>query len=83
MDDVGALAAALAALVAADAPTLEELNCSDDALGDAGLAPIVEALACNNHLHTLDISKNDASDPFKRVLRALLAKHASLRELQL
>jgi hypothetical protein len=83
LDDVGALAAALAALVAADAPTLEELNCSDNALGDAGLAPIVEALACNNHLHTLDISRNDASDPFKRVLRALLAKHASLRELQL
>ncbi len=79
----GALAGALAALVAADAPALEELNCSDNALGDADLAPIVEALACNNHLHTLDISRNDASDPFKRVLRALLAKHASLRELQL
>jgi hypothetical protein len=64
--DCCAFGAALAALVAADAPALHVLNFSDNSLGDAGLAPIVEALALNCHLHELDLSCNGMSEAFAR-----------------
>ncbi len=45
-EDCSAFGAALAALVAADSPALHAFVCLDnELLGDAGLAPIVEALA--------------------------------------
>jgi hypothetical protein len=48
-----AVGAALGALIAADAPALRKLNMSYCALGDAGLAPLVDALASNTHLCVL------------------------------
>jgi hypothetical protein len=79
--DVAVVAAALAALVAANSPAPYSVNCSNNSLEDDGLAPIFEALVHNRHLHTLNVSANNNSDAFKRVLRALLANHTSLRVL--
>jgi hypothetical protein len=62
----GAFGAALAALIAADAPALHVLQCSDNSLGDAGLAPIVEALPLNRHLRELNMGWNDMSEAFAR-----------------
>ncbi len=64
---VAAAGAALAALVAANAPTLHELSLRGCYLGDAGLGPLVDALSHNNtHLRRLDCRTNDLSDAFKR-----------------
>jgi hypothetical protein len=65
-EDCSAFGAALAALVAADAPALQALELRNNSLGDAGLAPIVEALALNRHLRNLDVSKNGMSEQFVR-----------------
>jgi hypothetical protein len=70
---------ALAALIAVDAPALHTLVCSCNSLGDAGLAPIVEALALNRHLRELDVRDatygNRMSEAFarERLLPALRA----------
>jgi hypothetical protein len=61
-----AFGAALAALIAADAPALHVFSCSNNSLGDAGLAPIVEALAHNRHLRELKLGFNDVSKVFAR-----------------
>jgi hypothetical protein len=61
-----AFGAALAALIAADAPALQILVCNRDKLGDAGLAPIVEALRLNRHLHQLNVGNNGMSKEFAR-----------------
>jgi len=45
--------AALGALVAADAPALEELSVASMLLGDAGLGPLCAALPRNTHLREL------------------------------
>jgi hypothetical protein len=81
--DPAALGAALAALVAADAPALQILNISDNALGDAGLAPLVAALPRNRHLRSLNISRNGMSEAFarERLLPAVRA-NTGLRALQ-
>jgi len=73
--------AALAALIAADAPALRVLDCYHNALGDAGLTPIVEALALNHHLRKLDVAYNRMSEAFarERLLPALRA-NTTLRE---
>jgi Ran GTPase-activating protein (RanGAP) involved in mRNA processing and transport len=55
---------ALGALLAANAPSLEELNIVECSLGDAGLGPLVDALASNTHLHTLRCFGNAWSDAF-------------------
>ena len=60
--------AALAALITAEAPALQTLDCGSCALGDVGLAPIVEALSLNRHLRELDVSDNDISEAFAREL---------------
>ena len=65
-EDLGAFGAALAALIAADAPALQTFNCSCNSLGDAGLAPIVEALPLNRNLRTLDMEMNELSEAFTR-----------------
>jgi hypothetical protein len=81
-DNLSAFGALLGALVAADAPALQILVCSCNALGDAGMAPIVEALALNCHLRKLDLRDNGMSEEFarERLLPAVLA-NTSLREL--
>jgi hypothetical protein len=45
--------AALSALLAADAPALEELSVCDCHLGDAGFGPLVDALPRNSHIKQL------------------------------
>jgi hypothetical protein len=78
-----ALGAALGALIAADAPALHTLDCTCKNIGDAGLTPIVQALALNRHLHTLKIVVNDMSDAFAReqLLPAVRA-NTTLRALE-
>ena len=81
-EDRIAFGAALAALIAADAPALHVLDCSNNNLKDAGLAPIVEALPLNRHLREMVCYFNKMSEAFARK-RLLPAVHANttLREL--
>jgi hypothetical protein len=74
--------AALSALVAANAPALEELNVTGWHLSDAGLRPLVQALPRNTHLRVLWCRANYMSEAFARdeVLPALRA-NTSLRML--
>jgi hypothetical protein len=84
-EDGSAFGAALAALIAADAAELQVLECCDNhCLGDAGLAPIVEALALNRHLRKLDVSNTDMSEVFARdrLLPALQQANTTLREFK-
>ena len=67
--DWSVLGAALAALIAADAPALKVLwyfDYSERVLGDAGMAPIVEALPLNRHLRVLDLRCSGMSEAFAR-----------------
>jgi hypothetical protein len=79
-DEAGA---ALGALVAANAPTLTELNVSSCNLRDAGLRPLFNALPANTHLRKLDCMGNNPTDAFVRdaVLPAVRA-NTSLLALQ-
>jgi hypothetical protein len=61
-----AYGAALATLVAADTPALQLLDCSRNHLGDAGLAPLIEALPLNRHLRKLYVRDNGMSEAFAR-----------------
>ena len=61
-----ALGAALAAIVAANAPALRFMGVASLALGDLGLAPLVEALRLNSNLRSLNISGNHMSSEFAR-----------------
>ncbi len=74
--------AALGALVAANAPALRELHITYSSLGDAGLAPLLDALASNTHLRALHCDDNAMSEAFARdtFLPAIRA-NGSLREL--
>ena len=82
-EDCGAFGAALAALIAADAPALHVLDCVNNALGDAGMAPIVEALPLNHHLRELDCRINGMSAAFARdQLMPVVQAHTSMRVLQ-
>jgi hypothetical protein len=65
-DHAAAVGAALGALVAANAPALQMLNVSYSSLGDAGLAPLVDALPRNTHLRLLHCKDNPMSDAFAR-----------------
>ena len=73
-----AFGAALAALVAADTPSLHVLECHSNSLGDAGLVSIVEALVLNHHLRWLNVNHNGISEAFarERLLPALRAHDA-------
>jgi hypothetical protein len=75
-----ALAAALGALVAADAPALQELDVSG--LGDAGLGALFDALPLNTHLRMLTLTANGCTEAFirDRLLPAVRA-NTSLRYL--
>jgi hypothetical protein len=77
-----AAGAALAALVAANAPALRELIVHHCSLGDAGLGPVLDALTRNTHLRKLDVTDNQLTEAFARD-RLLPAVHVnvSLRRL--
>ena len=66
IEDRNAFGAALGELIAADAPPLHVLDCYLNCLGDAGLAPIVDALAFNRHLRELDVGCTGISETFAR-----------------
>jgi hypothetical protein len=74
--------AALGALIVANAPALRTLSVSYCALGDAALAPLVDALPHNTHLRQLDCPDVDMTAAFARdrFLPAIRA-NTSLREL--
>ena len=75
-------AAALAALVAANAPALTPLDVSESTLRDDGLRPLLAALPANEHLRVLNVDANTCSAAFAReeLLPAVRA-NASLRIL--
>jgi hypothetical protein len=74
--------AALFALVAANAPTLTQLDMSNCGLGDVGLHPLFDALPRNTHLHTLNCGGNGMSEAFARdVLLPAVRANTSLTEL--
>jgi hypothetical protein len=58
--------AALFALIAANAPALQKLDVTDCHLGDAGLCPLMDALARNTHLRVLFLQANGMSKAFAR-----------------
>ena len=77
-----ALGAALGALVAADAPALQSLNCSCNFMLDDGMEPLARALAGHHHLHELDITLSRLSEAFARdVLLPALQANTSLCHL--
>jgi hypothetical protein len=73
---------ALAELVAANAPSLVDLDVSNCRLGDVGLGLLFDALPHNTHLHTLRCWPNDFTEAFvrDRLLPAVRA-NSSLRLL--
>jgi hypothetical protein len=74
--------AALGALVAANAPALQELNVSFCQFGDAVLRPLFDALPANTHLRTLRCCNNVLSDAFVRdTLLPAVRANASLYKL--
>jgi Ran GTPase-activating protein (RanGAP) involved in mRNA processing and transport len=80
----GVAAATLGALVALNAPALHSLDISGSYLGNAGVEPLVDALAHNTHLRTLRCPGNFISEAFARtVLLPAVQANASLRELEL
>jgi hypothetical protein len=79
-----AVGAALGALVAANAPSLTQLDVSSSNLEDAGLRPLFAALPRNTHLRTLDCQSNDMSAACGRdVLLPALRANTSLRSLDI
>jgi hypothetical protein len=82
VDGAAAVGAALATLVAGNASVLRRLFVSCCTLGDAGLAPLVDALPRNTHLCVLHCADNAMSHSFARdrFLPAIRA-NTSLREL--
>jgi hypothetical protein len=86
-NDAGAHAAeagaALAALVAADAPALRKLEVKFCALGDVGMRAVAEALHANTHLRRLNVSYNDTTPAFAAThMLAAVRANASLCYLQ-
>jgi hypothetical protein len=71
------------ALVAANAPSLTQLNVAYCDLGDDGLRPLFEALPANTHLRTLNVSRNNTNEAFAAdVLLPAVRANASLRCLE-
>ena len=64
--DAVAAGLALGALVEANAPSLSDLEIAASFLGDAGLAPIMEALPHNTHLRDLNCNNCHMSHDFAR-----------------
>jgi hypothetical protein len=75
---------ALAALIAADAAALEELDVSHSSLGDAGMGHAIDALSSNTHLRTLKCTDNDMTDEFVRArLLPMVRTNTTLSTIQL
>ena len=75
-------AAALAALVAADAPALQFLVVERCRLGEAGLGPLCDALPRNSHLRFLNVANNSLPAGFVRArLLPAVRANVSLRTL--
>jgi hypothetical protein len=79
-----AAGAALGALLAADTP-LQQLDVGGCALGDAGLRPLLDALARNTHLEVLNAAGNGMSAGFaaRWLLPAVRAASPMLLKLML
>jgi hypothetical protein len=76
--------AAVAALLSANAPALEELVVSRCGLGEAGLRPLLAALPGNAHLRSLEVEHDAFSDAFARnALLPAVRANAGLRRLLL
>ncbi len=77
-----AAGAALGVLFAANAPALTELDVDSCMLGDAGMAPLFEALPRNTHLRTLKCGYNHMTEAFAAdVLLPAVHANESLRAL--
>jgi hypothetical protein len=82
--DRAAAGAALAALLAANAPALTELDVRDCDLGDDGMRPLLAALAANTHLRSLTCGGNDITEALAAdVLLPAVRANGSLRALDL
>jgi hypothetical protein len=82
-EECNAFGAALGALVAADTPALQVLECFRCSLGDAGLAPIFMALPLNHHLRELYVDENRMSKAFAHeLLLPAVRANTTLRELK-
>jgi hypothetical protein len=80
--DRAAAGASLAALLAANAPALTELDVAFCNLGDDGLAPLLQALRANTHLRALACPVNDITEAFAAdVLLPAVRASGSLRAL--
>jgi hypothetical protein len=66
MHGIEETSASLGALVAANAPALQQLDVSGSRLGDAGMGPLVDALRQNTHLRVLNCAVNEMSEAFAR-----------------
>ena len=81
-DDMNAaVGAALAALIAANAPSLTSLRVIGNRLRDAALGPILDALRRNTHLRALNLAGHCASPQFVRhtLAPAVAGSHGVLR----
>jgi hypothetical protein len=58
--------AALGALVAANAPALQNLNLEAGGMHDAAMGPLIDALASNTHLEEVDLTDNFLSEALVR-----------------
>ena len=79
LDSAGA---ALAALVAADAPALTELDVSSCGLGEADLGALCDALPRNRHLRTLNISNRVPAGFIRARLLPGVRDNTGLRNLR-
>jgi hypothetical protein len=80
--DRAAVGAALAALIAANAPALTRLDVSRCGLGDDGMRALCEALPRNTHLRELDCLQFNMSKAFAHdVLLPAVRANTSLRRL--
>ena len=80
--DQAAAGAALCVLCAADSPSLETLSIRSLSLGDAGMRPLLGALAYTRHLRVLDCSNTGMSEEFARdVFLPAIRANTSLRKL--
>ena len=66
VEDAAAAGAIFAALIAANAPALQNLELRHVWLGDAAVRPLVDALPSNTHLRELTLFSCNTSDDFAR-----------------
>jgi hypothetical protein len=57
--------AAVASLLTANSPALQRLDVASCGLGDAGIGALLDAMASNTHLRTLEVADGDMSNAFR------------------